>query len=901
MSEENKRLDQQYTDQKEWLKWGPYLSERQWGTVREDYSKDGNAWDYFPHDHARSRVYRWGEDGIAGISDDNCRICFSMAMWNGKDSIIKERLFGLTGPQGNHAEDVKELYYYLDNTPTHSYMKYLYKYTQNPFPYEELEKVNAHRTVEEYEYEILDTGVFDNNQYFDVYIEYGKEGPEDIAIKITVNNRNTEAAELYLLPTLWFRNLWMFNQMQPNNVISRLGGRRDIVNIHHSELGKYELEFEEPQYLMFTNNENNAERLFGIENQTNKVKDRFHKILTQELWHEAEKFTDGSKFSPLYHMKLEGGGEKSICLRFKKKIEDQGSSEKFDRQFVDDLMAKRKKEADDFYEGIYGAKDEDLRNIQRQAWAGMLWTKQYYNYSISQWLKGDPGSLSPPKERLSGRNIHWQTLYNEDIISMPDKWEYPWYAAWDLAFHCITLAQLDIEFAKDQLLLMVGESYMHPNGQIPAYEWQFSDVNPPVHGWATMEVFRMEASKTGKKDINFLKRIFAKLSLNFNWWVNRKDRKQNNIFEGGFLGLDNIGIFDRNVEIPGGGYLQQADSTAWMAMFALNMLDMAMEIAIEDEAFEDMTIKYFEHFIYISEALNRIDDEWAGIWNNEDGFFYDVMVKPENRFIPVKIRSIVGLTTLFAVLKIDHNKLAQLKSLSKWIKNFFKYRRKTGKYMVLEHYGGNKDLFLTLIPRSRLHRVIKTMIDSNEFFSEFGIRSLSKVHSHPFYMKIAGMDYSIAYDPGESTSKIYGGNSNWRGPIWMPINYLIIQKLQQYYYFFCDDFLIEDPNNPGEEFNLKEIAQRISANLISIFQHDKNKFRPVNRKYEKFYSRPENSDLILFFEYFQGDNGRGVGASHQTGWTGLVANLIQQMPEDLLLEAKNKNADIETLEAEKIN
>lgn len=870
MELEKKRLERHYSGKENWMKWGPYLSERQWGTVREDYSSDGSAWDYFPHDHARSRVYRWGEDGIAGISDEKCRICLGLAMWNGNDPILKERLFGLTSPQGNHGEDVKELYYYLDNTPTHSYMKYLYKYGHRPYPYDDLLQENLKRTVEEYEYEILDTGWFDNDDYFDIYVEYAKAGEEDICMQITVKNRSSEAHELYLLPTLWFRNLWSFGLMSKDNIIRKSSDRPGKVAIYHNEIGNYSLYFDEPEAYLFTNNENNAERLFGKENARPMVKDRFHDLLINDTWKEkAELYTEGSKFSPLYHRNLNGGAEWKINLRFSvnSSLEDPLGPGFY--KTVDD----RRSEADQFYDSLHVQENPELRNIQRQAWAGMLWTKQYYNFNVTRWLKGDPGRPAPPRIRWQGRNHEWKTLNNEDILSMPDKWEYPWYAAWDSAFHCVPLARLDTQFAKDQLLLFLKERYMHPNGQIPAYEWHFGDVNPPVHGWAALEVYKMDKEKSGEGDLKFLKRIFSKLSLNFTWWVNRKDRDQNNIFEGGFLGLDNIGIFDRNMEIVGGGYLKQADSTAWMALFALNMLEMAIEIAVEDDAFEDMAIKYFEHFVYIAEALNRMDEHWAGIWHDDDGFFYDVMVK-DDRFIPIKIRSIVGLTTLFAVLKIETEKLDKLPGLRKGIENFVRQRRRNERYEVITSYGRNEDLFLTLIPRERMKKLVHAMLDRDEFFSDYGIRSLSKAHSVPFKMNINGIDYSIAYDPGESTSTIYGGNSNWRGPIWFPINYLIIQTLMKYHEHYGDVITISDPQNPGMEVTMEEISKRIATNLISIFRIDGWGKRPVNLRYEEFYAKPENKDLVLFFEYFQGENGRGVGASHQTGWTGLVASLI---------------------------
>ena len=868
---ENDRIRGHYSGRSNWLKWGPYLSERQWGTVREDYSPDGSAWDYFPHDHARSRVYRWGEDGIAGISDEKCRICFALAMWTGQDPILKERMFGLTSPQGNHGEDVKELYYYLDNTPTHSYMRHLYKYGHRAYPYDELIRVNRERTVEEYEYEILDTGWLDHDDYFDVYTEYAKGSEEDICIRITVKNRSRNPHELYMLPTLWFRNLWSFGLMSKDNIIRKSSDRSGKVSIFHNETGNYALYFDEPEAYLFTNNENNAERLFGRENALPLVKDRFHDVVINQNYQEESQYTEGTKFSPLFHRELQGGEEWTIKLRL---TMDSSLDDPLGAEYHR-IFEKRKTEADIFYDSLHSHDQQELRNIQRQAWAGMLWSKQYYHFEINRWLTGDPGRPAPPRIRHQGRNHEWKYLHNEDIHSMPDKWEYPWYAAWDSAFHCIPLARLDIQFAKDQLLLFLKESYMHPNGQIPAYEWHFSDVNPPVHGWAALEVYKMDKEKTGRGDIKFLKRIFSKLSLNFTWWVNRKDRDQNNIFEGGFLGLDNIGIFDRNVEIAGGGYLKQADSTGWMALFALNMLEMAIEIAVEDDAFEDMAIKYFEHFIYIAEALNRMDEHWAGIWHDDDGFFYDVMVK-DDRFIPIRIRSIVGLTTLFAVLRIESFKLDKLPGLRRGIRDFVKQRRKNDRYEVIKTYEPKQDLFLTLIPQERMQSLVGAMIDRTEFFSDYGIRSLSKIHSEPFNMNINGIDYSIAYDPGESTSTIYGGNSNWRGPIWFPINYLIIQTLEKYDEHFGDKLLIPDPQNPGMNLTMGQISQQIATNLISIFLEDGWGKRPVNLRNEAFYRKPENRDLIQFFEYFQGENGRGIGASHQTGWTGLVATLIDK-------------------------
>ena len=688
--------EQQRQQNGAWKKWGPYLSERQWGTVREDYSEQGEAWDYFPHDHARSRVYRWGEDGIAGISDDLQRICFAVALWNGRDPILKERLFGLTGTEGNHGEDVKELYYYLDNTPSHAYMKHLYKYPMDAYPYGDLLNTNRHRSKFEPEYELLDTGLFDEGKYFDVFTEYAKNDPEDICIRITIHNRSQRSAYIAVLPTLWLRNLWSFGLMDQKPSIKRgtMSDNHGEVNINHELLGDYTLYFEKPSRSLLTDNETNTERLYGQPNQTPFVKDAFHTAVQNRDYDWLASNQEGTKFAPMYEYQVAPQQPVTIRLRLSK----QGiSTEPFDKRF-DDLFENRIREADVFYKDITSATNQDQKNIQRQALAGMLWSKQYFNMDIPKWLNGDKGQVAPPESRKTGRNHQWHTLNNEDIISMPDKWEYPWYAAWDLAFHCVPLSMVDPQFAKDQLILFLREWYMHPNGQLPAYEWAFGDVNPPVHAWSCLQVYKNEKAKTGKGDIDFLEKVFQKLLINFTWWVNRKDRKGNNVFEGGFLGLDNIGVFDRSSAIPGGAVLEQADGTSWMAMYSLNMLEMALEIAQHNPNYEDVTTKFFEHFIYIAESLNRIGENWTGSWDEEEGFFYDVLAMPDGQYIPVKVRSLVGLSTLFAVLVLKKELLEKLPDFHKRLKWFQQYRQDNGQYLVIEELKDHDDILLSLVP-----------------------------------------------------------------------------------------------------------------------------------------------------------------------------------------------------------
>ncbi len=873
-SKEKARLTQAKSGKKKWLEWGPYLSERQWGTVREDYSPNGSAWDYFPHDHARSRVYRWGEDGIAGISDRHCAICFSVALWNGNDPILKERLFGLTGPQGNHGEDCKELYYYLDSTPTHSYMKHLYKYPHNAFPYEDLVRTNEARGLNELEYELLDTGVFDDNKYFDVFTEYAKEDDEDILIKITVANRSKDDKRVWVIPTLLMRNLWSFNQMEGHHGITKSKETKEYgeVIITHPKLKQYHLYFEKPEEWLFTNNETNSEKLFGQPNKTPYVKDLFHDAVINSDFELTRAVDEGTKFAPMYSEIVKGESEISIKLRLSKKAHKSNPL----KNSFDSTFEKRIEEANSFYEEFQKSKNEDLANIQRQAFAGMMWSKQYFNIDMETWMKGDPGQPSPSAERLNGRNKEWMTLNNEDIISMPDKWEYPWYAAWDLAFHCVPIAMIDAEFAKDQMILMTREWYMAPNGQIPAYEWAFSDVNPPVQAWATYEIYKIDKERNGNSDIQFLKRMLNKLALNFTWWVNRKDRSGNNVFEGGFLGLDNIGVFDRSSEIPGNGYLEQADGTAWMALFSLNMLQISLEIAKVDKAYEDMATKYFEHFVYIAESLNNIGSDWTGSWDEQDGFFYDILVLPNNTYIPIKVRSLVGLMTLNAVLHIDAETLEQLPDFYNSLKWFRNYRRKHDKYLAIEDLDEKDDLILSLVPKDRMKRLLKALLDEKEFLSPYGIRALSKVHENPYSIMIDGKLFSVKYTPAESDISLFGGNSNWRGPIWMPMNFLFVNALKEYHKYYGDELQIECPVGSKDLLTLTELSDLINQRLVNIFSKDKNGDRPVHALHKDIYRDPHFKDLILFYEYFHGDNGRGVGASHQTGWTGAVAHLINE-------------------------
>ncbi|MFN0080958.1 MAG: MGH1-like glycoside hydrolase domain-containing protein [Ferruginibacter sp.] len=865
-------VEEKKTKEPSWKKWGPYLSERQWGTVREDYSEHGSAWDFFPHDHARSRVYRWGEDGIAGISDDMQRLCFSIALWNHKDPILKERLFGLTGPQGNHGEDVKELYYYLDNTPSHSYMKHLYKYPIGEFPYQELVDVNAALSKEENEFELINSGAFDDSNYFDVFTEFAKEDEEDILIKITIHNRSSQAAPITLLPQIWFRNLWSFGLMDAKPSINSEKASKGYSNVslQHSELGDYYYYFETPAHTLFTENESNNELLWQGENDSPFVKDLFHTAVVNNEIDNYKANNSGTKFSPIFQRVVDAKKSVEIRVRLsKEKFTKNPLLKTFDKTFSD-----RIEEANDFYASVISKKSTaDQTNVQRQAFAGMLWSKQYYNIDVPLWLNGDAGQPAPPVARKNGRNSQWPTLNNEDIISMPDKWEYPWYAAWDLAFHCIPLSMVDADFAKSQLLLFLREWYMHPNGQMPAYEWAFGDVNPPVHAMSCLKVYEIEKRKTGTGDIDFLKKAFQKLCLNFTWWVNRKDSNGKNVFEGGFLGLDNIGVFDRSSAIPGGGHLEQADGTSWMAMYCLNMLEMALEITKVDSSYEPMTTKFFEHFALIAESLNRIGKDWTGAWDEEEGFFYDVLALPNHEYVPLKVRSLVGLTTLFATLCIDKKSMEASPEFVYRMNWFNGYLKKHKDYTIVEEMMDDR-ILLSLIPKARLQRLLHAMLDEGEFLSDYGIRALSKIHEHGYAVNIDGSEFGLSYEPAESSSGLFGGNSNWRGPIWLPMNYMLIESLRKLHQYYGDELMVECPTGSGHFMNLDSVAQEISQRLSKIFLLDKDDNRPVNGLTPLLYKDENFKNLVLSYEYFHGDNGRGVGASHQTGWTGVIAELI---------------------------
>lgn len=849
------------------VQWGPYLSERQWGTVREDYSPWGDAWNYFPFDHAHSRAYLWGEDGLAGISDYFQNLCFAVALWNGKDPVLKERLFGLRNGEGNHGEDVKELYYYLDNIPTHYYMEYLYKYPQQAFPYEQLREENRKRSRHEPEYEILDTGIFNNNQYFDVLVTYAKQSATDIFIKIDITNRYSKPAEITVLPTLWFYNRWSNKGMVKKPSITALS--KTSVKAEHERIGNYYFYFQPANQIFFTNNETNKQKITGQPNDNIFVKDAFHDaIIKGENLTALRRKKSGTKFSPVYTLKIPAGATKTIYCRLSTTLMEQAFVPGFENIFTT-----RKQEADDFYAAILPKKmSEDMTRIQRQALAGLLWSKQYYHFDIERWLNSSDGisEVSPIKQ--SGRNHDWKHLKNQDIISMPDKWEYPWYAAWDLAFQCISMAVVDPTFAKHQLLLIMREWYMKPDGQLPAYEWNFSDVNPPVHAWAAMQVYHIEKKQKGTGDINFLKKIFQKLLINFTWWINRKDKNGNNIFEGGFLGLDNIGVFNRSFHFQGEMQLEQADGTSWMGTYALDMMDMALEIAMHDSSFEDTATKFFEHFVLIAESLNE-----HHLWNEEDKFFYDVLNVPGSNPISLRTKSIVGLTSLFAVSTIDKKALDKLNDFKKRITWFENYRKKNNKFWPNEERRDGDAILLSLVRQDRLVYLLERLLDEEEFLSPGGIRALSKYHEkNPYSVQVDGNWHTIQYDPGDSTSDIFGGNSNWRGPVWMPINFLIIQSIRKYGEFYGDSLLVECPTRSGNKMNLCQVADELTRRVISLFEKDGEGNRRFNGEYNWFYKQPGNEHLVLFYEYFHGDGGKGLGASHQTGWTALVAELISE-------------------------
>ncbi|MBN3921860.1 glucosidase [Nostoc sp. NMS4] len=867
-----------------WKRWGSYLSERQWGTVREDYSPNGTAWEFFPHDHARSRAYRWGEDGIGGISDNHQRLCFAIALWNGEDAILKERLFGLTGNEGNHGEDVKEYYFYLDNTPTHSYMKYLYKYPQAAFPYSQLVEENRRRGRQRSEFELIDTGIFDQDRYFDVFVEYAKASPDDILIEITVINRGTEAKTLHLLPTLWFRNTWSWTDHQeekPWLKISQSNSDLGTIEAYHPSLKTRWLYCNGTPELLFTENETNNQRLFGVNNASPYVKDGINNYLVNGEKTAVNPNRIGTKFAARYQLEIGAGETKTVRLRLS---DAQNLIAPFGTEF-DTVWQERQREADEFYQRICPSPMlADSRNVQRQAFAGMLWSKQFYYYVADQWLKGDPAGPTPPASRLNGRNHEWFHLFNDDVLSMPDKWEYPWFAAWDLAFHVIPLSMIDPDFAKLQLSRLTREWYMHPNGQLPAYEWAFGDVNPPVHAWAAWQVYQIEQKIYGRADKKFLESVFQKLLLNFTWWVNRKDFEGKNIFQGGFLGMDNIGVFDRSVQLPTGGYLQQADGTSWMAMYSLNMLTIALELAKENSVYEDIASKFFEHFLYIADAMNGVGAAEIALWDETDGFYYDALHLPNNHQFPMKVRSLVGLIPLCAVGILEPETLEQLPGFRERTQWFLKNRPDlTRNIACMQKEGIGERRLLAIAYPDKLRCILEKMLDATEFFSPYGIRSVSKVHeSHPYALTVDGREYRVDYEPSESSTGMFGGNSNWRGPIWFPINYLLLESLQKFYRYFGDDFKVECPTGSGQMMTLKEVSIELAQRLIEIFLADDSGRRPFYGGTEKFQTDPNWRDLILFNEYFHGDNGAGIGASHQTGWTGLIAKLIQQCAEQVL-------------------
>ncbi len=882
MTAEQVRLDQAREKKVSWKKWGPYLSERQWGTVREDYSEGGDAWNYFSHDQSRSRAYRWGEDGLAGISDDQQQLCFALALWNGKDSILKERLFGLTNSEGNHGEDVKEYYFYLDSTPTHSYMKYLYKYPQAAFPYGDLVETSRGRSRQEFEYELLDTGVFDEDRYFDVFVEYAKKSPEDILIQISVHNRGPEAAQIHVLPTLWFRNEWSWLGAADRPALDQVrAGAPGVVQAVHPLLGVRYLYCDGDAKLLFTENETNTQRIFGVPNRSPYVKDSINDYVVHGRQEAVNPEQKGTKTAAHYRLTVPAGECQVVRVRLSDAAPaafaggNGREAGPFGRRF-DEVVQERRAEADEFYATVIPRSlDADAANVMRQALAGMMWSKQFYLYDVDKWLEERGSDPFKPTRKAAPRNDHWHHMYNGDVISMPDKWEYPWYAAWDLAFHVLALTLVDPDFGKQQLKLMLRERYMHPNGQIPAYEWNFGDVNPPVHAWSTIFTYRLEKGQKGEGDRDWLKGCFQKLLLNFTWWVNRKDRSGRNVFEGGFLGLDNIGVFDRSAPLPTGGYLEQADGTAWMALFCQNMLQIALELATTDPDYEDMALKFCEHFLWIASAMAHLGQD-TGMWDEEDGFFYDVLRLPDGQAQRLKVRSMVGLLPLCAATTFDGELLAKSPDLDERLRWFLDARPEL--YAAIHDptkpgVAGRR--LAAILDEAKLRRVLAKMLDENEFLSPFGIRSLSRYHAdHPYVIHAGGEEYRVSYLPAESDTGMFGGNSNWRGPIWMPVNALIIRALLQYYLYFGDDFTVECPTGSGRQMNLYQVAEEITRRGASIFLRDEQGRRPVYGGARKFQEDPHWRDCILFYEFFHGDNGAGLGASHQTGWTGMVARAM---------------------------
>jgi Mannosylglycerate hydrolase MGH1-like glycoside hydrolase domain len=880
MTAEEKRLEEARSQKSHWRRWGPYLSERHWGTVREDYSPHGTAWEYFTHDQARSRAYRWGEDGLGGICDNHQRLCFAVALWNGRDPILKERAFGLSGKEGNHGEDVKEYYFYLDNVPSHAYMKYLYKYPQQAYPYNQLVQENGRRGQKDFEFELLDTGAFDEGRYFDVFVEYAKVSAEDILIKITNINRGPEKAGLHLLPTLWFRNTWSWeaDAARPSLAFISAAEGISVLEAFHPQLGRRWLYCEGPMEVLFVENETNSQRLFGVPNTNAYRKDGIHDYIIHGRQASVNPQKTGTKAMAHYPLSIEPDQSQTVRLR----LSDAANlREPFGEQF-EATFTRRKAEADAFYDHICPFPlTEDLRRVQRQAFAGLLWNKQYYHYVVYDWLNGDAAGPPPPAERQSGRNGKWRHIHSEDILSVPDKWEYPWFAAWDLAFHTIPLAMIDPDFAKQQLLRLTREWYMHPNGQLPAYEWAFGDVNPPVHAWAAWRVYKIEEKMYGRKDKIFLERVFQKLLLNFTWWVNRKDMKGNNVFEGGFLGLDNIGIFDRSAPLPTGGYLEQADGTSWMGMFCLNMLAIALELAGQNPSYEDIACKFLEHFIYIAAAINGLGTAAQGLWNEADGLYFDVIHLPDGECAALKIHSLVGLIPLFAVDTVDAAILEALPEFKRRFGWFIRNRPDLIKDSAdMKKQGIGDRRLLSIVDMHKLRCILGNMLDEKKFLGPYGIRSMSKLHAdHPYVFDAGGRHFSLDYEPAESTTGLFGGNSNWRGPIWFPINFLLIETLQKFHYYLGDSFKVECPVGSGRQMTLWEVSTELSNRLIRIFLKNDSGRRPFHGGLERIHNDLHWRDLILFNEYFHGDNGAGLGASHQTGWTGLVAKLIQQFGE----------------------
>ncbi|MGI4862881.1 MAG: MGH1-like glycoside hydrolase domain-containing protein [Janthinobacterium lividum] len=870
MTAEHQRLAEADANEKPWRRFGPYLAERQWGTVREDYSASGDAWNYTTHDQARSRAYRWGEEGLGGFCDDKQLLCFGLALWNGQDAILKDQFFGLSGAQGNHGEDVKEVYYFLDNTPTHSYQKLLYKYPQAAFPYEQLVQENARRTRKDPEFELLDTGVFADNRYFDVFIEYAKADAEDVLIQLTVVNRGPAEATLHLLPQLWFRNTWAWGYDDPRPTLAATP--EGSVHIAHQDLGELMWYAEGGPELLFCDNETNCERLYGKPSRTQFSKDGINNYVVDKQLDAVNPARTGTKAAAHYHLVLAAGATQQVRLR----LGPVGQKEPF-ADFAQ-VVQQRQAEADEFYAEIQrDIPDADARNVQRQAFAGMLWSKQYYNYNVPRWLVGDPSEPAPPPERLEGRNADWKSFDSNDIISMPDTWEYPWFAAWDLAFHAIPLAQVDPWFAKNQLRLLCHDWYMHPNGQLPAYEWRFGDVNPPVHAWATFRVFKMEQKHRGDGgDVAFLQTMFHRLLLNFTWWVNRKDRDGRNIFEGGFLGLDNIGVFDRSAPLPFGGYLEQADGTAWVAMFALNMMRIALELSKDNPVYQDMASKFFEHFLYIAEAMTNVGNTALDLWDEEDEFYYDALNTPDDGHELLKVRTMVGLIPMFAVEVLDEDVLTaapQFVARMNWL-----LANRPGLAALVSHWqepGKGATRLLSLLRGHRLKRLVFRMLDTAEFLSDYGVRSLSRVYlDEPYVFRETGI--TVRYEPAESQTDLYGGNSNWRGPIWMPVNFMIIEALQRFHHYYGDDFKVEYPTHSGQYVTLLDVADALAARLARLFLRDADTGRRACfGDSDLLQHDPNFKDYLWFNEYFNGDTGHGLGASHQTGWTGLIAKLLQ--------------------------